>query len=60
MHRVAVFNADHTRATIYSRPHVRESIRTSGWSSLSLLPTDQIWLAPVLADRNAVLMHWRQ
>ena len=55
--RVAVFNAQHTRATIYSPPSDVERIRTNGWGSLSLLSTDQIWLAPLLADRNAVLMH---
>jgi hypothetical protein len=57
LHRMAVFNADHTRATIYSPPGTVEGIRTGGWYSLSLFPTDQIWLAPLLADRNAVLLH---
>jgi MoaA/NifB/PqqE/SkfB family radical SAM enzyme len=57
LHRVAVFNADHTRATIYSPPREVEYTRTHGWYSLSLFPTDQVWLAPLLADRNAVLMH---
>ncbi len=57
LHRVAVFNAGHTHATIYSRPHDAERIRANCWYPLSLLPTDQIWLAPLLADRDAVLMH---
>jgi hypothetical protein len=57
LHRVAVFNADHTRATIYSPPRDAERIRIDGWYSLSLFPTDQIWLAPLLADRRAVLLH---
>ena len=57
LHRVAVFNNGHTQATIYSPPHDVEYIRTNGWYSLSLLPTDQIWLAPLLANRNAVLLH---
>ena len=57
LYRVAVFNADYTRATIYSPPRDREYIRTGGWYSLSLFPTDQIWLGPLLADRNAVLLH---
>jgi hypothetical protein len=55
--RLAIFNAGHTRATIYNPPGTVESIRTGGWYSLSLFPTDQIWLAPLLADRNAVLLH---
>jgi hypothetical protein len=57
LHRVAVFSADHTHATIYSPPRDRERISTNGWQSLSLFPTDQIWLGPLLADRNAVLIH---
>jgi MoaA/NifB/PqqE/SkfB family radical SAM enzyme len=57
LHRVAVFSADHRHATIYSPPRDAEHIRISGWHSLSLFPTDQIWLAPLLADRNAVLLH---
>lgn len=57
LHRVATFSADHTRGTIYSPPHDLEYIRKNGWYSLSLFPTDQIWLTPLLADRNAVLMH---
>jgi MoaA/NifB/PqqE/SkfB family radical SAM enzyme len=57
LHRVAVFTADHRHGTIYSPPRDLEHIRKEGWHSLSLFPTDQIWLAPLLADRNAVLMH---
>jgi hypothetical protein len=57
LHRVAVFSSDHTRGTIYSLPRDRERILTDGWQSLSLFPTDQIWLGPLLADRQAVLVH---
>ncbi|MCI0476862.1 MAG: hypothetical protein L0Y55_11485, partial [Anaerolineales bacterium] len=57
LHRVAVFNPDHTHGTIYSLPRDLDHIRKDGWHSLSLFPTDQIWLAPLLADRNAVLLH---
>jgi hypothetical protein len=57
LHRVAVFNPDHTHGTIYSLPRDAERIRSDGWHSLSLFPTDQIWLAPLLADRQAVLLH---
>jgi hypothetical protein len=57
LYRVAVFSADHTDATIYSPPRDAETIRSRGWQSLSLFPTDQIWLAPLLADRHAVLVH---
>jgi MoaA/NifB/PqqE/SkfB family radical SAM enzyme len=57
LHRVAVFDAGHTHAMIYSLPSDAGRIRTDGWYSLSLFPTDQIWLAPLLADRHAVLLH---
>jgi len=57
LHRVAVFDAGHTHATIYSPPSDAEFLHTNGWPSLSLFPTDQIWLARLLADRNAALFH---
>jgi MoaA/NifB/PqqE/SkfB family radical SAM enzyme len=57
LHRVAVFNESHTRATIYNRPGDEARIIKDGWQSLSHFPTDQIWLGPLLADRNAVLIH---
>ncbi|SPJ14655.1 hypothetical protein SBDP2_1790003 [Syntrophobacter sp. SbD2] len=57
LYQAAVFNADYTRATIYNPPQDRERIHTDGWHSLSLFPTDQIWLIPLLADRHAVLLH---
>jgi hypothetical protein len=57
LHRVAVFDAGHAHATIYSLPRDAELVCADGWYSLSLLPTDQIWLARLLADRDAVLMH---
>ncbi len=55
--RVGVFDADHTHATIYHPPCEESRVRKTGFQSLSLFPTDQIWLAPLLADRNAVLLH---
>ena len=57
LHRLAFFNVDHTRGIIYSSPGSKDHILKSGWQSLSLFPTDQIWLAPLLADRSAVLLH---
>ncbi len=57
LHRMAVFCADHCCATIYSPPFTRELILDSGWQSLSLFPTDQIWLGSLLADRSGVLLH---
>ncbi len=57
LHRVAVFNSDHTRGTIYSPPNQINLVQDHEWQSLSHFPTDQIWLGPLLADRNAVLVH---
>jgi MoaA/NifB/PqqE/SkfB family radical SAM enzyme len=57
LNRIAVFSPDHRHGTIYSPPYTRDSILKHGWRSLSLFPTDQIWLTPLLADREAVLLH---
>ena len=56
---VGIFNADHTDAVIYSPERLKDIVRktSQGWYSLSLFPTDQVWLAPLLADRSAVLLH---
>jgi MoaA/NifB/PqqE/SkfB family radical SAM enzyme len=57
LHRVAVFSADHVHGTIYNKPDDLNRILTDGWHSLSHFATDQIWLGPLLADRNAILVH---
>jgi MoaA/NifB/PqqE/SkfB family radical SAM enzyme len=57
LHRLAIFNDDHTHLQIYSPPGEVDHIGGHGWHSLSLLPTDQIWLAPLLANRQAALFH---
>jgi MoaA/NifB/PqqE/SkfB family radical SAM enzyme len=56
-HQVAIFKSDHTRGEIYNLPRMEDTIKTHGWRSLSLMPTDQIWIIPLLADRQAVLIH---
>ncbi len=57
LHRLVVFNADHTHATIYSPKDDEARVKRGGFHSLSLMPTDQLWLAPLLADRQACLIH---
>jgi len=57
LHRIAVFNADYSHGTIYSTPYHRALAIREGFHSLSLLPTDQIWIAPALATRNGALIH---
>lgn len=56
-HRVAVFSDDHTRAEIYNPASDEAVWRAGGLSSLSMLPTDQILLARVLADREGCYLH---
>jgi len=54
-HRVAIFDLDHTRGTIYSPGG--ESFMKGHLRSLTLFPTDQILLARVLADREGCYLH---
>ena len=49
LHRVAVFTSDHTHADIYHPDETKKAFQKGGAGSLSLLPTDQIILARVLA-----------
>jgi MoaA/NifB/PqqE/SkfB family radical SAM enzyme len=55
LHKVAIFNQDHTRGRIYSDG---EDLFLKGdLHALTLFPTDQILLARVLADRHGCLLH---
>ena len=51
----AVFDLDHTAADIFSPGD--GAFRAGNLSSLSMFPTDQIWLAEVLADRRGCYVH---
>lgn len=53
--RVLVFNDDYTDAQMYYNGD--EIFRMGNWYSLSFLPTDQLLLAQVLADRQACYLH---
>lgn len=57
IHQVAVFNPDHTEADIYHHHKTKKIFRKGGVASLSLLPTDQIILARVLAERQGCILH---
>lgn len=53
--KIAVLSDDHTRAKIY---HENDRVfRQGSLSSLSSLPTDQILLSRILADRQGCLLH---
>lgn len=55
LHKVAVFNHDHTRGSIYHDGE--ELFRKGDLHALTLFPTDQILLARILADRAACVLH---
>ncbi len=57
LHRVAFFNDDHTLGELYNPAESREWWREGGLGSLSMFPSDQIWLARLLADRDACFLH---
>jgi MoaA/NifB/PqqE/SkfB family radical SAM enzyme len=55
IHRVAVFNHDHSRVRLYNN---NEEIFLKGdLQALTLFPTDQILLARVIADRQGCFLH---
>lgn len=55
--RVGVFNDGHTRGRILNSHRVEEGFRGGGQNALSLFPTDQVVIAPALADRDACYFH---
>ncbi|HJW75701.1 MAG TPA: hypothetical protein VJ787_08555, partial [Thermoleophilia bacterium] len=57
VHRVAQINADHTACRMYSSPGIGERFSNGGFVSLALFATDQVLLAPVLAERRACYVH---
>jgi hypothetical protein len=55
LHRVATWNWDHTKGSIYSPD--AENYKSGHLQSLTLFPTDQILLARILADREGCYLH---
>jgi radical SAM protein with 4Fe4S-binding SPASM domain len=55
LHRLAVFNSDHTRARIYNEKE--DYFLKGNLQSLTLFPSDQILLARILADRQGFYLH---
>lgn len=54
---VAVFNDAHTRGQTYRSPEWERVWKDGGLGSLTLLPTDQILLARLAADRDGCILH---
>jgi MoaA/NifB/PqqE/SkfB family radical SAM enzyme len=57
IHRVAVFNDDHTRLRVYNDETRTQSWKDGGIASVTMFPTDQIMLSRVLADRDGCYLH---
>ena len=57
IHRVAVFNDDHTRLRVYNDETRTQSWKDGGIASVTMFPTDQIMLSRVLADRGGCYLH---
>ena len=57
LHRVAVFEADHSRGVLYNPDSAAQWWSDGGLGSLTMFPSDQIWLAQLLADRDACYLH---
>jgi len=55
IHKVVVANHDHTRIDVYNNGE--EFFNRGGLHSLTCLPTDQILLARILADREGCFLH---
>ncbi|MDD5599657.1 MAG: radical SAM protein, partial [Victivallaceae bacterium] len=57
IHRVAVFNADHTGVNIYNDEIRKDYYLRGKIGSLTMFPTDQILIANLLAERNGCYLH---
>ncbi|MFH1478500.1 MAG: radical SAM protein [Candidatus Omnitrophota bacterium] len=55
IHKIVVFNNEHTSISVYS--NIGKHFSKGGLQTLSLLPTDQIFLARLLADREGCVLH---
>jgi hypothetical protein len=55
--RIAVFNDAHTRGRILNGPRLEEGFARGSQNALTLFPTDQVIIAPALADRDACYFH---
>ena len=55
--RTAFFNKDHSVGEIYNDPIRRDAFLTGNVESLTFFPTDQILIAPLLADRQGCILH---
>ena len=57
IHRVAVFNSDHTSVKIYNDKTRKDYYLKGDVGSLTMFASDQILIAHLLADRNGCYLH---
>lgn len=57
LHQVAVFDLDHGLGNIYSNDVYRDVWLRGGLTSLTMFPSDQIWVVRLLADREGCFLH---
>jgi len=57
IYQMAIFNNEHNKADIYNERERAKRMLKSGIASLSMFPTDQLFLVQALANRDACLMH---
>ncbi len=55
--RLAVFNEGHTAGRFYNGPDQQAMFERGKLASVTLMPTDQVLLARVLADREGCFLH---
>ncbi|NQU17889.1 MAG: radical SAM protein [Candidatus Saganbacteria bacterium] len=54
---VVVFNRDHSKARIYHDSAKKPQVLEGNWPSITFLPSDQIIIARLLADRQGCYFH---
>jgi len=54
---VAIFNRDHTEGHIYKGKNYVKAFKEGNLTSLLCFPTDQILFAPLLAERDGIILH---
>jgi len=55
--QIAEVNNDYSRMVIYNNASVKSRFLKGGVQSLTLFPTDQVLMAPLLANYNGIFLH---
>lgn len=55
--KIVIFNQDHTQARIYNQKAAEKIFHKGRLESLTIFPSDQIFLARILADRQGCFFH---